>query len=79
MASLFDSVLAVCGLTGQQDKVSGLRATVHKLHDTMVPKPIILKRDFEDRFEVFLDVINAAPCWAKEGGHCVVSLKVLMA
>lgn len=79
MASLFDSVLAVCGLTGQQDKVSGLRATIHKLHDTIVPKPIILKRDLEDSFEVFLDVINAARCWAKEGGHCVVSLKVLMA
>ncbi len=79
MSSLFDSVLTICGLVERQDKVLGLRITPGWTHDVGVDKSLMLKREFEDTYEVFLEIISASPCWKNEGGSCHVAIEAVMA
>ena len=83
MSSLFHSVFKICGLAEglqqQQDKVLGLRTTLEWTHNLGgVKKYLMLKRDFEDSFDVFLRIIDALPCWEQEGGCCSVAIEVVM-
>ena len=86
MSSLFHSVFKICGLAEglqqqqqQHDKVLGLRTTLEWTHDVGgIKKYLMLKRDFEDSFDVFLRIINALPCWEQEGGCCSVAIEVVM-
>lgn len=85
MSSLFHSVFKICGLAEgqqqrqQQEKVSGLRTTLQWTHNVGgVKKYLMLKRDFEDSFDVFLRIIDALPCWEQEGGCCSVAIEVVM-
>ena len=85
MSSLFHSVFKICGLAEglqqqqQQDKVLGLRTTLEWTHNVGgIKKYLMLKRDFEDSFDVFLRIIDALPCWEQEGGCCSVAIEVVM-
>ncbi len=78
MSSLFDSVLTICGLYEQQDKVLGLRITPGCIRNVGGNDSMMLKREFEDSFEVFLDIVDAAPCWETEGGRYYVAIEVVM-
>lgn len=79
--SLFNSVLAICAQPGQtsQDVVSGIRATFEWKQEKDVDRAILLKQDFPDTFEVFLEIIDGAPCWKEEGGRCGVGVEVVLA
>lgn len=86
-SSLFHSVFKICGLAEgehqqqrqQQEKVSGLRTTLEWTQSVGgVKKYLMLKRDFEDSFDVFLRIIDALPCWEQEGGCCSVAIEVVM-
>ncbi len=80
MSSLFDSVLKICGLTKQQDMVLGLRIDLKRgVNYIGTYKSFILKREFSESFEAFLEILDAAPCWKVEGGHCAVAVDVVMA
>ncbi|KAM0796675.1 hypothetical protein BDR22DRAFT_892999 [Usnea florida] len=64
LSSLFTSVLAVSAhpATGQDNSiVSGIRATFTWKGEKDVDRAILLKRDFPDCFEVFLEIIDGAP------------------
>ena len=78
MSSLFNFVLTICGLAEQQDKVLGLRITPGCARNVGGNDSMMLKREFEDSFEVFLDIVDAAPCWEKEGGRYYVAIEVVM-
>lgn len=78
ISSFFTSVLAICAQPGQEI-VSGIRATFDWKHEKDVDKAILLKVDFPDTFEVFLEIIDGAPCWEEEGGRCGVGLEVVLA
>lgn len=79
--SLFNSVLAICAQPGQtsQDIVSGIRATFNWKQERDVDRAILLKQDFPDTFEVFLEIIDGAPCWKEEAGRCGVGVEVVLA
>lgn len=81
MSPLFDAVFRICGLSEQQqqDKVLGLRTTLDWTGGVGVKKYLMLRRDFEDTFQIFLKVINASPCWEQEGGYCSVAIEVVLA
>ncbi|CAF9923621.1 MAG: hypothetical protein ALECFALPRED_002506 [Alectoria fallacina] len=78
LSSLFNSVLAICAQPGQ-DTVSGIRATFAWKQEKDVDRAILLKQDFPDTFEVFLEIIDGAPCWREEGGRCGVAVEVVLA
>lgn len=77
--SLFDSVLRICDLGEQQVRLSGLRTTLDWQQDADVKKTLMVKREFEESFEVFLELIDASPCWEEEHGRCVVAVEIVMA
>lgn len=79
MAALFDSVFRVCGLTEQeqQERVLGLRTSLVWMGITGVKKNVMLKREFEDCFETFLELIDRSPFW-EEDGCCFVGIEPVM-
>lgn len=79
ISSLFDSALTICGLADQQAKVSGLRTRFGWKQNVDLNKFLMLKREFPDSFEIFLEIINNLPCWGNEDGHCVVTVEVVLA
>ena len=80
MTALFDSVFKICGLAEpeQQRKVLGLRTSLIRTENTGVKQNMMLKREFEDCFEAFLECINMALCWEKDG-CCSVGIEPVMA
>ena len=78
MASLFDSVLERCGLAEQSTQVFGLRTTI-KLEQNAGNQKLMLRRNFADNYETFLEFIDASRCWEKEDGRCFVGIEVVMA
>ena len=81
LSSLFHSVYKIYGLAEQhqQDKVLGLRTTLEWTHNVGdVKKYLMLKRDFEDSFDIFLKIIDALPCWEQADGCCSVAIEVVM-
>ena len=80
MTALFDSVFKICGLTErqQQDRMLGLRTSLFWTDNTGFKKNVMLKREFEDCFETFLEFIDTSPCW-ENGGYCSVDIEPVMA
>lgn len=78
LSSFFTSVLAICAQPGQ-DAVSGIRATFDWKLDKDFDRTILLKQDFPDTFEVFLEIVDGAPCWGEPGGgRCGVGVEVVL-
>ncbi|KAL9069759.1 MAG: hypothetical protein Q9161_005344 [Pseudevernia consocians] len=77
LSSFFTSVLAICAQPGQ-DVVSGIRATFDWKLDKDFDRAILLKQDFPDTFEVFLEIVDGAPCWGEQGGRCGVGVEVVL-
>ena len=80
MTALFDAVFKFCGLTEQQwqDSVLGLRTSLVWTEKTGVAKNLMLKRELEDSFEVFLEFIDTSPGWETQG-CCSVCIELVMA
>lgn len=78
LSSFFASVLAICAQPDHGDVVSGIRATFDWKRDGDVDRAILLKQDLEDTFEVFLEIVDGAPCWVVEGGRCGVAVEVVL-
>ena len=78
ISSLFDTVFQLCDLDEQQGRVLGLRTSLDWQQNADTKKSLMLKRRFEDSFEVFLKMINASPSWESDG-CCSVTIEVVMA
>lgn len=81
MTSLFGSVFKTWGLAEQQqqDTVLGLRTTLGWTQNDGVKRCLMLKPDFEDSFEIFLQIIDGSPCWEQEDGCCSVAIEAVLA
>lgn len=60
--------------------MSGIRATFGWKGEGDVDRAILLKREVPDTWEVFLEIVDAAPCWGREGagGRCGVGVEVVL-
>ena len=79
ITALFDAVFKICGLAEpeQQRMVLGLRTSLVWMDRTGVKKYMMLKREFEDCFETFLEFIDTSPCWEKDQ-CCSVGIEPVM-
>ena len=79
MKSLFDTVFKACALNNQeqQDKVLGLRTTLYWTENAGFKKYLMVKREFEDDFATFLQMIDTSQCWEKDG-YCYVGIDLVM-
>lgn len=76
-ASLFESAIAISGSKSRDLKISGLRVTFDWKGEQDVDRAMLLKQEYPDSFEIFLETVAHAPCWS-DGGRCSVGVEVVL-
>ena len=77
ISALFAKVLDVCGLTAHKDALEALKLSFDWMKPTDTERHMLLKERYEDSFEVLLEIVDDAPCWA-QGGKCTVGVEVVL-
>jgi len=77
-ASLFESAITISGSKSQDLKTSGLRVTFDWKGEQDVDRAMLLKQEYPDSFEIFLETVDRAPCWRSDGGRCSVGVEVVL-
>ena len=73
----FSTVISAAESTTQEASRSIIRVSFDWKDDKDLKKSICVKKNVEDSFEVFLEIIDEAPCWKGENGRCEVAVDVV--
>lgn len=79
MSALFSSVIAASGHRERDEPITLLMAVFDWKDETDVYKTIYIEKGTSGSFEIFLEIIDEAPCWKDEGGKCGVAIEVVRA
>ena len=79
MSTLFGSVVAASGHRQGGEPIKCLMAIFDWKDETDIYKAIYIDKGTEGSFEIFLEIIDEAPCWKDEGGKCGVAVEVVRA
>lgn len=79
MTTLFSSVIAASGHREDEGPITCLMAMFDWKEDNDVYKTIFIDKGTQGSFEIFLEIIDEAPCWKDEGGKCGVAIEVVRA
>lgn len=74
---LFDTVKDLCSLQFAQERVEALKLTFTWMPEGDSSRTMLLKEQYEDSFEVFLETVDEAPCWQSETGKCNVDIEMV--
>ena len=77
MSTLFSSVVAASGHREDQESIKCLMATFDWKEESDLYKTIYINKETEGSFEIFLELIDEAPCWKEEGGKCGIAVEVV--
>ena len=77
MSTLFSSVIAASGHREDQEPIKCLMATFDWKEESDLYKTIYINRETEGSFEIFLELIDEAPCWKEEGGKCGIAVEIV--
>ena len=77
MSTLFSSVVAASGHREDQEPIKCLMATFDWKEENDLYKTIYINRETEGSFEIFLELIDEAPCWKEEGGKCGIAVEIV--
>jgi len=78
MDDFFSSIITATGYANQEREISTIMVTFDFKEDSDNKKSIFVRKDVMDSFEVFLEMIDEAPCWKEEGGRCEVAVDVVL-
>lgn len=78
VATFFSTVIGVSGYKGEKDRIFGISATFDCKSDEDADKSMVIREEWQDSFEVFLETVDAAESWTKEGGKCGVAVSLLL-
>ena len=79
IASFFTTVIGVSGYKGSREKIFGISATFDCKPDDDADKSMVIREEWVDSFELFLETVDGAESWKGDGGKCGVSVKLLVA
>lgn len=79
MTTLFSSVITASGHREDEGPITCLMAIFDWKEDNDVYKTIFIDKGTQGSFEIFLEIIDEAPCWKDEGGRCGVAVEVVRA
>ena len=79
MNTLFSSVIAASGHREDEGPITCLMAIFDWKEDNDTYKTIFIDKGTHGSFEIFLEIIDEAPCWKDEGGRCGVAIEVIRA
>ena len=74
-SALFAKVMDICGLTSSN--VKPLKLTFDWVPEGAKERNMHLRETYEDSFEIFVETVDEAPCWA-EGGKCTVGVEAVL-
>ena len=77
MSALFSSVIAASGYRDAAELIQCLMAVFDWKEDNDVYKAIYIDKGTEGSFEIFLEIIDEAPCWKDEGGKCGIAVEIV--
>ena len=80
MSTLFSSVIAASGHREDEEPIKCLMVVFDWMKDDDIYKTMYIDRGTEDSFDIFLELVNDAPCWREEGGgKCSIAIEVVRA
>ena len=79
ISTLFSSVITASGHQEHEEPIKCLMAVFDWKDENDVYKTIYIDKGTEDSFEIFLEIINEAPCWSDGGGKCGVAIEIVRA
>lgn len=79
MSALFSSAIAASGHGEQDEPIKCLMVVFDWKDEHDVFKTMYVARATEGSFEIFLEIINDAPCWKDEGGKCGIAVEIVRA
>ena len=77
MGALFNTVRDLCSLKLAQERVEALKMTFTWMPEGDSSRTMLLKEQYEDSFEFFLETVGEAPCWQNETGKCNVDIEMV--
>ena len=78
MATFFSTAIAISGYKGDKDRLFGISATFDYKSDDDADKSMVIREDWQDSFDVFLETVDGAESWTEEGGKCSVQIRLLL-
>ena len=79
MSTLFSSVVAASGHKECEEPIKCLMVVFDWKDEHDVYKTIYIDKGTEGSFEIFLEIIDEAPCWKENGGKCGVAVEIIRA
>ena len=79
MSTLFSSVIAASGHRECEEPIKCLMAVFDWKDDSDVYKTIYIDKGTQGSFEIFLEIIDEAPCWKEKGGKCGIAVEIVRA
>lgn len=77
IATFFDSVITASGHPETHEPIQAIIATFDWKEQSDINKTFIIRRDFDDSFDIFLETVAGAPCWEQDGGRCSVAVELV--
>ena len=78
VATFFSTVIGVSGYQGGRDRIFGITATFDSKPDDDADKSMVIREGWQDSFDIFLETVDGAESWTKDGGKCGVSVGLLL-
>ena len=77
MSKLFKEIIAASRHQECDEPINCLMAMFDWKEEDDVFKRILIDKATEWSFEIFLEIIDGAPCWKDEGGKCSIAIEVV--
>ena len=78
IASFFSTVIGVSGYKGKRDHIFGIAATFDCKAEDDADRSMVIREEYQDSFDIFLETVDGAESWTKDGGKCGVSVSLLL-
>ena len=78
MATFFSTVTGVSGYKGDKDRIFGITATFDCKPEDDADRSMVIREEWPDSFDIFLETVDGAESWTEEGGKCSVAVSLLL-
>ena len=79
IATFFNTVIGVSGYKGDRDRIFGITATFDCKPDDDPERNMVIREEWQDSFDIFLETVDGAESWTEDGGKCSLSIGLLLA
>ena len=79
ISTFFSTVIGVSGYKGDRDRIFGITATFDCKPDDDPERSMVIREEWQDSFDIFLETVDGAESWTEDGGKCGISVGLLLA